>query len=53
MIMLELDRQLGAAGLDVGTAARPAFVESGIDTDDLSDRPLRRIGAGPFGEPHA
>jgi hypothetical protein len=28
------------------------LVESWVDTDDLSDRPLRRIGAGPFGKPH-
>ena len=52
MIILELDRQLAAAGLDVGTAGRPALVQSGVDTDDLPDRPLRRIGAGPFREPH-
>ena len=48
MIMLELDGQLAAAGLDVGTAGRPALVQSGVDTDDLPDRPLRRVGAGPF-----
>ena len=52
MIILELDGQLAAAGLDVGAAGRPAFVQSGVDTDDLSDRPPRRVGAGPFGEPH-
>jgi hypothetical protein len=52
MIMLEPDGQLAAAGLDVGTAGRPTLVQSGIDTDDLPDRPLRRIGAGPLGEPH-
>ena len=52
MIILELDGQLAAAGLDVGTAGRPALVQSGVDTDDLPDRPLRRVGAGPFGEPH-
>jgi hypothetical protein len=39
-------------GLDVGAAGGPALVQTGIDADDLSDRPLRRIGAGPFGEPH-
>jgi hypothetical protein len=50
--MLELDGQLAAAGLDVGTAGRPTFVQSGVDTDDLPDRPLRRVGAGSFGEPH-
>jgi hypothetical protein len=52
MVMLELDRQLAAADVDVGTPARPAFVQSRVDTDGLSDRPLGRIGAGPFGEPH-
>ena len=52
MIMLELDGQLAAAGVDVGAAGRPALVQSWVDTDDLPDRPLRRVGAGPFGEPH-
>ena len=52
MIMLELDGQLAAADVDVGAAGRPALVQSGVDTDDLPDRPLRRVGAGPFGEPH-
>ena len=53
MIFLELDGEFAAAGVDVGTAGRPALVQSGVDTDDLPDRPLRRIGAGSFGEPHA
>ena len=35
MIMLELDGQLAAAGVDVGTAGRPALVQSGVDADDL------------------
>jgi hypothetical protein len=52
MIKLELDRQLASARFDVGPPGRPAFVQSGVDTDDLPDRPLRRVGAGPFGEPH-
>jgi hypothetical protein len=52
MIVLELDGQLAAAGLDVDSAGRPALVQSGVDTDDLSDRLLRRVGAGPFGELH-
>jgi hypothetical protein len=51
MIVLELDGQLSAAGLDMGTAGRPALVQPGVDTDDLPDRPLRRVGAGPFSEP--
>ena len=52
MILLEADRQLAAAGFDVDTASRPTVIQSWVDTDDLSDRPLRRIGAGPLGEPH-
>jgi hypothetical protein len=52
MIMLELDRQLAAARFDVGTAGRPPSVQSRVDTDDLPDRALRRIRAGPLGEPH-
>jgi hypothetical protein len=52
VIILELDRQLAAADVDEGTPARPAFVQSDIDADNLSDRPLRRVGAGPFGEAH-
>ena len=52
MIVLELDGQLAAAGIDVGAAGGPALVQSWVDTDDLSDWPLRRVGAGPFGEPH-
>ncbi len=53
MILLELDGQLAAAGFDADTAGAPALIQSGVDTDDLPDRPLRRIGAGPFSEPHA
>jgi hypothetical protein len=52
MIMLELDGEFTAAGVDVGAAGRPALVQSGVDTDDLPDRPLRRVGAGPFRKPH-
>jgi hypothetical protein len=52
MIVLELDGQLAATGLDVGAAGRPTLVQSGTDTDDLPDRPLRRIGSRSFGEPH-
>jgi hypothetical protein len=37
----------------VGAAGGPAFVQSGVDANDLADRPLGRVGAGPFGEPHA
>jgi hypothetical protein len=53
MILLELDGQFAAANVDVGAAGGPALVQSGVDADDLSDRPLRRVGAGSFGEPHA
>jgi hypothetical protein len=52
MIFLELDGQLAAAGVDVGTAGRPTLVQPGVDADDLPDRPLALVGAGPFGEPH-
>jgi hypothetical protein len=52
MIILELDGQLTAADLDVGTAGRPALAQSCVDTDDLPDRTLPRLGTGPFGEPH-
>jgi hypothetical protein len=53
MIFLELDGEFTAAGVDVGAAAGPALVQPGVDTDDLPDWPLRRVGAGPFGEPYA
>jgi hypothetical protein len=53
VIILELDGQLTAAGLDVSAAGRPALVQSGVDADDLPDWPLCRVGAGPFGEPRA
>jgi hypothetical protein len=52
MIFLELDREFAAAGVDVAAAGRPALVQSGVDTDDLPDRALRRIGARPFRKPH-
>jgi hypothetical protein len=35
-----------------GAAGRPAPVQPWVETDDLPDRPLRRVGAGPFGKPH-
>ena len=46
VIMLELDGQLAAAGVDVGAAGGPALVQSGVDADDLPDRPFRRVGPG-------
>ena len=52
MILLELDGEFAAARVDVGTAGRPALVQSGVDADDLPDRPLAQIGAGPFSKPH-
>jgi hypothetical protein len=52
MIFLELDSQLAAADVDVGAASRPALVQSGVNTNDLSDRPLGWVAVGPFGEPH-
>jgi hypothetical protein len=52
MIMLELDGELAAAEVDVGSSGRPALAQPGVDTNNFPDRPLRRVGAGPFGEPH-
>ena len=52
MIVLELDGELAAAEVDVGAAGRPPLVQPGVDADDLPDRPLARIGARTFGEPH-
>jgi hypothetical protein len=43
MILLELDGELAAAGVDVGASGRPALVQSRVDTDDLPDR----IPCGP------
>ncbi len=34
-----------------GPTGRPARVQSGVDADDLSDRPQPRVRVGPFGEP--
>ena len=36
MIMLELDRQLAAAGVDVGAAGRPALVQSGVGREAMA-----------------
>ena len=52
MIYLELDGEFAAADVDLGAAAGPALVQPGVDADNLPDGPLRRIGPGPFGEPH-
>jgi hypothetical protein len=52
MIVLELDGQFAAAGVDVGAAGRPSLVQSRVDTDDLPDRPLPRVSAGSLGKPH-
>jgi hypothetical protein len=41
MIVLELDGEFAAAGVDQGAAAGPALVQPGVDTDDLPDWPLR------------
>ena len=48
---LEVDRELAAADVDAGAAGGPARVQSWVDADDLPDRPLPRVGVGPFGEP--
>jgi hypothetical protein len=52
VIFLELDGEFTAADVDLGAAGRPALVPSRVDADDLPDRPLARVGPGPFGEPH-
>jgi hypothetical protein len=52
VIVLELDGEFAAAGVDVGAAGGPALVHSGVDADDFPDRPLRQVGAGPFVERH-
>jgi hypothetical protein len=52
MLLLELDGELATAEVDVGSSGRPALVQPGVDADNFPDRPLPRIGAGPFGEPH-
>ena len=53
MITLKLGRQLTLPFLDQHPPARPTLVQRGINTDDFPDWPLGRVGAGPFGEPHA
>jgi hypothetical protein len=52
MIGLELDGEFTTADVDQGAAAGPALVQLRVDADDLPNGPLRRIGPGPFGEPH-
>ena len=52
MITLKPGRQLTLPFLDQHPPARPASVQCRVNTDDLPDRPLRRIGAGPFRKPH-
>ena len=46
VVGLELDGEFAAAEVDVAAAGRPPLVESGVDADDLADRPLARVGAG-------
>ena len=52
MIRLKLDRELAPSGVDQGTSAGPALAQSEVNTDNLADGSLRRVGPGPFGEPH-
>jgi hypothetical protein len=52
MIMLELDGELAAAGVDVGPPGRPPLVQPWVDADNFADRPLARIGAGTRSEPY-
>ena len=53
VIALKGDGQFAAADVDVGAAGGPALVQSGVDADDLPDRPFGRVAAESFGEPDA
>ena len=52
MITGEVGGELGPADVDDLPPCRPALVQPRIHADDLPDRPLRPVPAGPFGEPH-
>ena len=52
MILRERRSELGLSDVDDLPPSRPALVQPRINADDLPDRPLRLISAGPFGEPH-
>jgi hypothetical protein len=52
MIMLELDGQLAAAGVDLGPPGRPPLIQPRVDTNNFPDRPLARIGTVTGSEPH-
>ena len=51
MIVLELDGELATADVDMGRRVDQRWFNR-VDTDNFPDRPLARIGAGPFSEPH-
>ena len=48
---LEVGGELAAPDLNARPTGRPARVQSGVDADDLSDRPQPWVRVGPFGEP--
>ena len=52
MIAGEVGGELGPADVDDLPPSRPAPVQPRIHADDLPDRPLRPVPAGPLGEPH-
>ena len=47
---LEIARQFGSAGLDVGSPSRPPLVQLRVDPDDLSDRALAWVRVLPLRE---
>src|SRR4029434_1897842 len=53
MVGLKLDGQLAAPAVDPGAGSRPALHQPEVNADDLPDRPLRWVGADPFGEPNS
>ena len=52
MIVLELDRELASADVDVGSPSRPQLIQPRVDADNFPDRPLARIGTRTRSEPH-
>jgi transposase-like protein len=52
MVTGEVGGEFGLSDVDDLRPSRPALVQPRINADDLPDRPLRLISAGPFGEPH-
>jgi hypothetical protein len=53
MITLKPGRQLTLPVLDQHPPRRPTLVQRRVHADDLTHRPLSRIGVGPIGKPYA